>query len=117
MGLQPGNWHKRFRQLKLDIRSDTTPWCAWTRLPWSSSMRILPTDASVMTHHPALAIRESATVQLTGLILIVAACPVITAMAGSLETLLLAHAVSLLAGGLLLLETRTEHQARSEDVK
>ena len=80
-------------------------------------MLILPTDASVMTHHPALAIRESATVQLTGLILIVAACPVITAMAGSLETLLLAHAVSLLAGGLLLQETRTDHQTRSEVVR
>ena len=55
--------------------------------------------------------------QFAGLILISAACPVITAMAGSLETMLLAHAVSLLACGLLLQESRPNAPTQIEDVK
>lgn len=45
--------------------------------------------------------------QLAGLILICAACPVVTAMAGSLETVLLASTASLLAASALNRERRT----------
>ncbi len=57
---------------------------------------------------------KGTTLQLAGLILICAACPVITAMAGSLETVLLAFIASLLAGSVLNRERRGQ-QARTED--
>lgn len=55
--------------------------------------------------------------QFAGLILISVACPVITAMAGSLETMLLAHAANLLACGLLLQESRSHATSQIEEVK
>lgn len=46
--------------------------------------------------------------KLAGIILISVACMWVTAIAGSLETLLLTHAVSLLTGGLLLHDTQSD---------
>lgn len=51
--------------------------------------------------------------QLAGLILICAACPVVTAMAGSLETVLLASTASLLAASVLNRERRTRPEYTS----
>ena len=62
---------------------------------------------------------KGTTVQLAGLILICAACPVISAMAGSLETVLLAYTASILSTSSLVRERRAQavcasnsHQSR-----
>ncbi len=55
--------------------------------------------------------------QLAGLILISAVCPVVSVWAGTLETLLLVHAASLLAAGKLLAETRPAFVSNRECVR
>ena len=55
--------------------------------------------------------------QLAGLILICAACPVITAMAESLQTVLLAHTVGLWASSILCRESRPQRPSLEREIK
>lgn len=59
---------------------------------------------------------ESPKVQVAGMLLFCAVCPVMTAMAESLETVLLAHATSLLAAARLCRESRLQIPSIRNDV-